>query len=203
MAPLIPSIGATLRTLRHVPFQIYLWLLLAFMLVNASAIAPAGRVEHFQTILIVYMILMLVFVRMSPKIRGLKMNLNQAIIWFVAPFVATTIIMTGLMGFRGLEVPAYAVGAATYLILIHTCVVSFCEEEIFRGALTNILTAVPAAAAFAIFHWGAYQAGPMAMLTAFIAGLVFYIIYRYTNIWCVAGLHAGYNVAIIGVLGVL
>ena len=203
MPPLFPAIGATLHTLRRVPFVVYILILQAWILVNAQAIAPAGQVEQFRTILIVYMLLLVVFVRLAPNIPGINMTLNQASIWFVAGFVATTFIVTGFMGLRGLAVPTYAVGATSYLIILHAGVVGIVEELIFRGALTQLITPIPAAAAFAAFHYAAYGADVMGMLIAFAAALIFYVIMRYTNIWVVAGTHAAYNLGVLGIWGTL
>ena len=193
----------TLARIRQVPFIIWLWIAQAFLLVNASSIAPAGEVGNFQTILLIYMLLQIAFYSLAPRVHGLKMNLNQAVIWFVGAFVATMFVMTGVQAFRGLEVQTYAVGAAVYLIVLHTLVIAVAEELVFRGFLPILITVVPAQIAFGFFHYSAYGGALMGILVAIIAGFVFYGIMRYTNIWAAMGVHAGYNVAILQVFGVL
>jgi len=193
----------TLARIRQVPFIVWLWIAQAFLLINASSIAPADEVSNFQTILIIYMLLQVAFYSLAPKVRGLRMNLNQAIIYFVGGFVATMFVMTGFQALRGLEMQTYAVSAAIYLIVLHTLVVAVAEELIFRGFLTALITVVPAQIAFGLFHASAYGLGPMPIITAIIAGFVFYGIMRYTNIWAAMGVHAGYNIAVLQVMAVI
>lgn len=196
---IFPSLGATLGTLRRVPFVAWLWIFQAFLLVNAPAIAPTGEVDKFRTILMIYMILQVAFYTLAPRVKGLKMNVNQALIWFVAGFVITVFVLAGFRGLTGLEVQTYAVGASIYLILMHALVVAVAEELIFRGFMPLLITAIPAQIAFGLFHWSAYGGGMMSILTAIAAGLIFYAIMRYTNIWTVMGIHGAYNLVVLGV----
>lgn len=201
--PLLRTVGATFHTLRKVPFIVWLWIAQLFLLINASAIAPPAEVGTFQTILIIYMLAQLMFFRFAPKVRGLQMNLNQAIPWFVGGLVVTMFVLVGVQGIRGLEVQTYAVSAAVYLIIMHTLVVAVSEELVFRGLLPAIITFVPAQILFGLFHWSAYGGGLWAILIAIIAGFLFYAITRYVNIWAAMGSHAGYNLAVLQIFGVL
>jgi membrane protease YdiL (CAAX protease family) len=185
--------------LRKVPFIVYLWILQAFLLVNAPVIAPAGQVDSFRTILIIYMVLQIAFYTLSPRIPGLQMNLNAAIIWFVGAFVVTTFVLVGIQGLRGtMATQTYAVGASTYLIVMHACVVAVSEEVIFRGSLPLLISPIPAQIAFGLFHWSAYGGDLTSLLIAIFAGFLFYVIMRKTNIWTTMGIHAAYNLVVLG-----
>ena len=200
---MLPSLSATLGKLRRVPFIVWLWIAQLFLLINASAIAPPEQVEIFRSVLIIYMLAQLMFFRFAPRVAGLQMNLNQAIPWFVGGFVATLFIITGFQSLRGLEIQTYAVGAAVYLIIMHTLVVAVAEEMIFRGLLPAIITFVPAQILFGFFHYAAYGGVVSSILIAIIAGFVLYGIMRYTNIWVAMGVHAGYNIGVLHIFGVL
>jgi len=176
---------------------VWIFLALGFLLVNASAIAPAGEIERFRTMLIVYLLLMVAFLGLVPRIPGLHVPFNQAVLWWVGGFVATMFVMTGIQGISGLglAVPTYAVGAAGYLIVTHAIVVSASEEIIFRAALPKLITPILAAGAFAIFHAAAYALDPMGIIIAFIAGLFFWVLTVRFSIFLAIGCHGAYNVS--------
>jgi len=184
---------------------VWIFLALGFLLVNSSAIAPVGEAEKFQTILIVYLLLMVAFLSLVPRIPSLHVPFNQAVLWWVGGFVATVFVMTGIQGVTGfgLAVPTYAVGAAGYLIVTHAIVVSASEEIIFRGALPKLITPLLAAGAFAIFHAAAYALDPMGILIAFIAGLFFWVLTVRFSIWLAIGVHGGYNCAMLAIFQVI
>ena len=189
----------TLATLKKVPFIVWLWIAQAFLLVNIDAIAPAGETEHYRMILVVYMILQIAFFKFAPKVPGFQMNLNQALIWFVAGFVVTVFVVAGFRGLGGLEVQTYAVGAPIFLVILHTLIVAVAEEAVFRGFLPLLITPVLAQIAFGVFHYSAYGGDMMSILIAIFAGFLFYFVMRKTNIWTVMGAHAGYNLVMLGV----
>lgn len=190
----------TLATFKKIPFIVWLWILQAFLLVNAEAIAPAGQVEQFRTILIIYMLLQIAFFRFVPRVPGLQMNLDQALIWFVGGFVVTTFVLAGFRGISGLlKIQTYAVGASIYLIIMHTLVVAVAEELVFRGFLPLLISPILAQIAFGIFHFSTYGGNMISILMAILAGLLFYIIMRRANIWTVMGIHGAYNLVVLGV----
>jgi len=191
--------------IRRIPMLVWIFLALGFLLVNSSVIAPVGEGERFQTILIVYLLLMVAFLSLVPRIPGLHIPFNNAVLWWVGGFVATMFVMTGVQGISGLglAVPTYAVGAAGYLIITHAIVVSASEEIIFRGALPKLISPLLAAGAFAIFHAAAYALDPMGIIIAFIAGLFFWVLTVRFSIFLAIGCHGGYNVAMLQIFGVL
>lgn len=184
---------------------VWIFLALGFLLVNASVIAPAGEVERFQTLLIVYLLLMVAFLGLVPRIPGLHVPFNQAVLWWVGGFVATVFVMTGIQGISGLglAVPTYAVGAAGYLIVMHAIVVASAEEIIFRGVLPKLITPILAAGAFAIFHAAAYALDPMGIIIAFIAGLFFWVLTVRFSIFLAIGVHGGYNTALLYIFKII
>lgn len=191
--------------IRRVPMLVWIFLALGFLLVNASAIAPAGEAERFQNILIVYLLLMVAFLSLVPRMPGLHVPFNQAVLWWVGGFVATMFVMTGVQGLTGLglAVPSYAVGAAGYLIITHAIIVSASEEIIFRAALPKLITPVLAAGAFALFHAAAYALDPMGIIIAFIAGLFFWVLTVRFSIFLAIGVHGGYNIAVLHLFQVI
>lgn len=198
MRALLPSFAA----IRRIPFVIWILVAQAFLLINAETIAPAGQADVLRTILIVYMLLQTAFFRFSPRVPGLTMNLNMAIVWLVSAFVVTAFVLAGIRGLVTgmLQVQAYAMGAPLFLVILHTLVVAVCEELIFRGFLPLLITPFLAQIAFGLFHASAYGFAPMMILTAIIAGFFFYIVMRKTNIWVPMGIHAAYNLVVLGVL---
>ena len=193
----------TLGIIRRVPMLVWIFLALGFLLVNAPIIAPAGEVQNFQTLLLVYLVLMVAFLGLVPHLPGLHVPFNTAVLWWVGGFVATVFIMTGIQGISGLglAVPTYAIGAASYLIVMHAIVVASAEEIIFRAALPKLITPVLAAGAFAIFHAAAYALDPMGILIAFIAGIFFWILATRFSIFLAIGCHGGYNISQIMLFG--
>lgn len=183
--------------IRRVPMLVWIFLALGFLLVNVSVIAPAGEVERFQTLLIVYLLLMVAFLGLVPRMPSLHVPFNQAVLWWVGGFVATMFVMTGVQAIQGLglAVPTYAIGAAGYLIVTHAIVVSASEEIIFRAALPKLIGPLLAAGAFAIFHAAAYALDPMGILIAFIAGLFFWVLTVKFSIFLAIGVHGGYNIS--------
>ena len=197
---ILPGASQTFNTLKHVPLNVYMLLALAFMLINSSIIVPDAEIAKFELTLIVYMVFLALFQRYINA-PGFKMNLNKASIWFVGGFAVTTLAMVGLQNLPFESASTYAVTAPFYLIISHVFIVAYSEEMIFRGALPNIITPIPAAVAFSLFHVSAYGGNILSLVVAFVAGMLFYVIMRYTNIWTVIGVHSAYNCAVLGVLG--
>lgn len=194
-----PSVAATLTKLGKVPFFVWLILAQAFIFVCAPAIAPPNEVGRLQAALTVYMILTTAFLVLLPKRPSwMKATLNQGIAWFVGGFVVTAILVSALKDLPGLF--ALQLTGPMYLIVFHSLVVSTSETFIFQGFLPLLITPVVAQGAFAVFHWAAYLGDWTAILTAFIAGLVFYLVARRFNIWLACGLHSGFNIGILGIL---
>ncbi len=192
-------------TLRRVPFAIWLLLGQLFVFAGASQIAPIGEAEHLKEVIIFYILFqvaLLAYWRKRPA--WMRATLNQGIAQFTAGFVVTVIVMVGVGVVRsnlGFGTFTYSVTAPIYLLILHSLVVAFSEEAIFRGLLSNIITAVPAAGAFALFHFWAYQGNVMTMFIAFLAGLFFYVVMLKFGIWMSMGIHAGYNTTLLGVWG--
>ncbi len=202
MPPLFPTITATLGTLRRVPFVIWIILGLFFVYAGANQIAPAGQAQHFKDIIVFYLLFQVAILaywkRRSPWMHA---TLNQGIAWFVGGFVITVFVIVGINAARGLglETTTYSVTGPLYLIVLHALVVAFSEEIIFRGLLSQIITPIPAAIGFGLFHFWAYGGGWVSILIAMGAGVLFYVIMRKTNIFAVMGIHGGYNTAILGI----
>jgi len=183
---------------KRVPFFIWLLLANAFLLVSAPAIAPPDQVEHFQTALIVYMLLTTAFMSLVPRQPWMKVNLNQAIIWFTGGFIVTVILLTSIR-----EIPRFFASmqltGPVFLTVFHAIVVATNETWIFQGFLPILVGPLISCAAFSIFHFAAYGGAWPALATAFIAGLLFYFIARRFNIWLAVSIHAAYNVVILGI----
>ena len=187
-------------SLKRVPFIVWIYLLQAAILVNAEVIAPPGMVDRFRTIIITYMLMQMVFLRVAPRVPGLRMNLNAALIYFVGAFVVTTFVLAGLRAIPQVGLQAYAVAAPMFLIILHASVVAVAEELIFRGALPLVITVIPAQFSFGLFHFAAYGGDWMMILMAITAGFIFYGIMRFTrNIWAPIGVHLAINLYALGI----
>lgn len=195
-----PSVATTLAKLGKVPFFVWLILAQAFIFVCAPAIAPPEEVGRLQAALTVYMILTTAFLALLTK-RPLwmKATLNQGVAWFVGGFVVTAVVVSSLKGVL-LGLHALQLTGPLYLIIFHSLVVSTSETFIFQGFLPQLITPIVAQAAFGIFHWAAYLGNWTGIFTAFIAGIVFYLVARRFNIWLACGIHSGFNIGILGIL---
>lgn len=194
-----PSVAATLRQLGRVPFFAWLILAQAFIFVCAPAIAPPAEVGRLQAALTVYMILTLAFLALlKTRPLWMKATLDQGIAYFIGGFVATAVLVSALKGLPGLN--TLQLTGPLYLIVFHSLVVATSETFVFQGFLPLLITPVVAQGAFAVFHWAAYLGDLTALITAFVAGLVFYVIARRFNIWLACGIHAGFNIGILGIL---
>jgi membrane protease YdiL (CAAX protease family) len=144
------------------------------------------------------MVLTTAFFALVPRLPWMKANLNQAIAWFTGGFVGGVVLFTSILAlpkFFGVM----ALTGPIYLTLMHTLVVATSEEWIFRGFLPELITPIPAQIAFGVFHFAAYGGDWWAILMAIVAGFVFYLISRYTNIWTAIGIHSAWNVTILGI----
>jgi len=196
-------VGAVLGKLGKVPFIVWLWILQLFLLVNAPVIAPPEQVDALRTIMIVYMIAELMFLDFLPRVPGAKMNLNQSIPWMVGGFVVAVVVVTGVGFVQGLSAQTYALSAPIYLIVLNAVTIGVAETFLFQATLPALITPIPAQVFFAVFHVSAYGGDIMAMVLAFFAGLVFYAITKYTNMFVAMGAHSGYNVAVLHLLQVI
>ena len=199
----MPPVSAVIHRLGVVPFIVWLWIIQLFLLINAPVIAPIDKVDAFRTVLIVYIVAELMFLDFMPKVPGANMNLNQAIPWMVGGFVVAAIIIAGAGFIKGLGVQTYAVDAPMYLIILHTSIVGVAETFIFQATLPKLITPIPAQVLFGVFHVSAYGGDIMSVLLAIVAGLIFYAITKYANMYAAMGTHAGYNVAIQKILTVI
>ena len=197
------AVGAVFSKLGKVPFIVYLWIIQLFLLINAPIIAPAGQVDTLRTILIIYIIAELMFLDFLPKVPGARMNLNQAIPWMVGGFIATVVIVTGIGFVYGFSIQTYALNSPIYLIVLHSAVIGVSETFIFQATLPKLITPVPAQILFATFHTSVYGGDIISIVVAFFAGIVFYTITKYTNMFAACGVHAGYNVAVLKLLQVI
>lgn len=200
MPPIIPPLSSTIAALKKLPLTVWFFLLLAFMFVNATIFVPASEIDHFRGVMTVYMIMLLLFLPYAKRAPGYNLNLNKAIAYLVGAFVVTVFVMVAIRGVvPSLAGQTYIVGAPIYLLALHVAVVAFSEEMIFRGALSTLITPIPAAIAFGIFHVSAYGGDASSIMLAIAAGLVFYTMMKYTNIWVAIGAHAGWNSVMAGV----
>ena len=183
---------------KRIPFFVWLLLANAFLLISAPAIAPPDQIGRFQTALIVYMLLTTAFMTLVPRQPWMRVNLNQAVVWFVGGFIATVILLTSIR-----EIPHFFTSmqltGPVFLTAFHAIVVATNETWIFQGFLPILVGPLISCAAFSIFHYAAYGGAWPALLTAFIAGLLFYFIAKYVNIWLAVSIHAGYNVVLLGI----
>ena len=202
MPPLFPSLAATFGTLRRVPFVIWIIIGLFFVYAGAEQIAPVGQAQHFKDLIVFYILFQVALLAYWKKRPAwMQATLNQRIAWFVGGCVITVIVIVGIGTVRGLglETTTYSVTAPVYLIVTHALLVAFSEEIIFRGLLSQIITPIPAAVGFGLFHFWAYGGSWVSMSIAMFAGLLFYVIMRKTNIFTVMGIHGGYNCGVLGI----
>jgi len=203
------QISAATRKIRKVPFILWLWVAQFFLLVNAPIIAKPEQVDMFRTTLIIYMIGQVLFFKLGSKVPGLNMNMNMALPWFAGGFIGTVLVITGIQAIRevtiaGLQTQMYSLSAAVYFIVLHALVVGVAEELMFRGFLVQIFTVVPAQIFFGLFHASAYGGDLFSIIVAVGAGFIFYTAMKFSgNIWLACGIHAGYNIGVLRVFGVL
>jgi len=203
-------------TLMRVPFIFYLIAIAVYFWVNGPAHFPDWETTYGPLIL-PYIVMMLAFFVWSKTRQSIDTPSSLALPAFVMGFIATWIIFE-LLNLAGLfEITKASYSALLPLIIIQVCVVATAEEVIFRGVMLSylkvlgILGIIIQALLFAVWHFYAYGAdlnvglatipfGPL--IFAFIMGVILGVVTLKKELGLPAaiGIHAAYNLCILGVL---
>ena len=203
-------------------FGLVLLLVQLFMFFNSSSIFGEEFAEEYSNAMLGYLIFYLAFFASLIKHPTMNMGLMYALPRFMG-FLMLGIVAAGLVGFFTIfqvdlspeTDPAFVKGVLLYQVVF----VSNVEECIFRSILPRYLPSfsiltfrigekVLSSVIFGMFHFGAYyylsettgQNLTMLILTATFAGLMFQAVKERFGLPASMGLHAGINIANLGVL---
>lgn len=193
-----------------------------FFLVNGRALFPSyWQAQSWDTWLPVYVILTLaalaltVFTFDKPPMAVVGITLGQfpySVLGFPAGFGLAASLFVGIPVLRQpLNIPR---GDLYPTLLFTIFVIALGEEILFRGFLNSLLyrylrffAPLVSSGAWTAFHWSHYGDQPIALLLVFGFGVLLGLLHIVTNFlgfgprWGISltwGLHAGYNMAVVG-----
>ncbi len=196
-----------------------------FFLVDGSALFPTyWQSQGWATWLPIYITLTFGALALSTFVSGPTGPVSPrgpfgdpfgilpiAVALFLFGFLAALL----LFQFPPLRIPlAIPKGDAVPTAAFTIFVVGFTEELLFRWVLLQLLlqfgeviAIVGSAGVWAIFHFAAYGEQPASLLFIFVMGLglggLFLLTRKFGGIGLVWGIHAGWNLGVVGVLSVV
>lgn len=181
-----------------------LLILLLWFYVN-GAIVFGTLWSGFEKVILVYILFLLAAFALAPKL----IIENPKAPWYLelAMFGGVAIAVNAVMLFVGLRLQLGPIGGDSSLvvpILALQLAITGSEEAFFRGALWHRRAGpLVSSGLFAGFHAAVYGLSPETLIFAFVAGLLFYMIYEQTrDQFGAAGnwaAHWGYNSGLLGV----
>jgi len=192
----IPAVGS-------IPIEFILFFAQAFLVVNAGLFVQAAEVTSYQTVIMIYMLLLVGFRVFAGKGIFPPTSFGRGFMWFMIGLLGGTVILTGGGWLAELGTFETVPGAPLFLLLFQSLVVASSEEKIFRDYAPAVIGIVPAQLSFALFHGFAYGLALTPILMALFAGFLFYFIARYANLWAAVGLHTSWNLFSLGALSLL
>ncbi|MBU7045062.1 MAG: CPBP family intramembrane metalloprotease [Theionarchaea archaeon] len=208
--------------MNRLSFGLIIMIAQTLMYFNAPAIFGEQFFEDYGSRMVGYLIFYEIFFASLVVHPAMKIPIQKGIILFV-PFFFAGIIGASLIGsFAIFQVNLepttdvyYTRGVALYQILF----VANVEEAIFRSLLPTILPSflilgfpvssrILSSILFGLFHLGAYfylasttgQSLSVLIITATLAGVMFQFVNDRFGLTAAMGLHAGVNIANLGVL---
>lgn len=211
----------------NLPFIGILLFIELFFWTNGKAIFPNWESTYGQLIEI-YMVMTLVFLFISLRRKKIGKQIDtplwKAGIGFAVGFIFTWILLEAIVISGLLTVPeSFNMDLFWQTILIQVCVVACAEEIMFRGVIlitledvfkNPLIAIVGSSLVFAFWHLYAYNivlydesvwgANWSSVFIAFAIGLVLAVVARDKRLGLSAciGIHACYNLIIVGVLAV-
>jgi membrane protease YdiL (CAAX protease family) len=200
-----------------VPFVFYLIIIAIYFWVNGSA-HFSDWANTYSPLILPYMVMMLAFIiYASPTAeKRIKISTQLALPAFVVFFIMTWIIMEILIQTNLLGVTPAPVSTIIPLMVLHICVVAPAEELMFRGVILDffksfaIIGILIQASLFSIWHYYAYSGGMRIssigalspFIFAFIIGIIlgFIALRKEWGLPAAIGVHAAYNLSVLGVL---
>lgn len=180
-----------------------LLILLLYFYVNGSIIF--GELwSGFENVILLYVLILLGAFALAPQLLTFdpKAPLWMEAVAYIGPAIGINVIMI-LAGVRLGNLGPIAPQNA-YAVIALQIAITGTEEMFFRGALWHRRAGpLISSALFAGFHAVAYGLNPGNLIFAFIAGLVFYMIYEQTKdqygLAVPSGLHVGFNLGLLSV----
>ena len=186
-----------------------------FLLINAEAIFPENGIA-IKNVMIVYLIMQAtVLAAFSQKMPTLTANLNMFLLTVVG-FVGTAVLVlalpepiTGSFDLFTISSAVLTVGTVGFAFA-YSFVKAFIEEVVFRGVLMQYVGITMQALLFGVFHFAMLSVigAPFVMvllgtvmLTAL--GYLWGVLARTGGILLSVGSHLCWNMASIGLLGIL
>lgn len=201
------------------PFIFVFIAIILFFLITGSSFFPEWD-SSFNSIITTYLIMMVVFMYWARKDTRtfLKMPLKNGLIGFTIGLFVTVLLMNVLISLKVMSSPSLPQEIFWSTVILHMFVVAPVEEVIFRGIwleYTGVLISSILFAAWHMYSYGFiwYEGGWSsfnwsAMIIAFIIGMILALIVQRSKditdkriklgIPCAVGIHAAYNLCILG-----
>jgi len=210
------SIGAIYKNLGRIPFIFILVAIAIYFWINGASHFPSWGTNQ-SNIIMIYIIMLVGFTVWAKKTeKQLFMPVSYSAFTFVFFFIVTWAVLLGLISL-GLLTPASDFQMSLFfpMLILQVCVVAPTEEVIFRGILLEYTGILVQAVLFALWHSYAYEIlwynidintirwG--ALFFAFIMGLLLGFIAKNKR-WglpATIGIHACYNLVILGALNII
>ncbi len=205
-------------TAMKLPFIFYFILVAVYFWINGAAHFPEWN-STYGTVILPYLVMMIAFVlwAKTKADRRIEISTSLGIPAFAMSFIVTWIIVSLLVSFGIFAIPFFPKEILFQTIIINIFVVSVAEEVMFRGVLLEAfgkLGVFISAFLFAMWHMYAYnviwyEGLELASFTGLVLAFVFGIILGFVALkkeWglpATIGIHAAYNLVIVGALAIL
>ena len=201
--------------LGKVPISFIVVIMQTFMYVNAPSIFGKFATQAKEIILL-YMVMTFSFSILSlftfgssqrQQLKGAmnKPFLSSLLNFFISFFISMGIFyllpmpITGSI-FKPLSIMQSEVITFLPYMLLFAFVIAYTEELVFRQIVPQYIGRYMSAGVFALFHWYAYSGGISSLIFAFGMGLILDIIFEKAGLSASTGVHASWNLALLGAI---
>lgn len=207
------SIGFRLKNIKKISLLLIYALFAFYFLVNGPGLFSEWNDTWTFTTLI-YLAGVSLFLGIQEQLPNeFEKPLVQTINGFIASFIVSTLLFIVVydLGFYFTNVEAMPLGRIPATLVFQLVIVVASEEIIFRGVVFQYFTKhfnwivgmFISAFAFSLFHLAVYEGSMGALFTAFLMGLVFAYMTKRYNIGVAIGLHASWNLFVLGVTALI
>jgi membrane protease YdiL (CAAX protease family) len=203
-------VDKTFPGLSKIPFEFIIFLAQAFLLFNAGLFVVAEEMTSYTTLITVYMLLLIGGKAFSPGGPAFaEKGIGWSVLWFGVGLVGTQLFLGGwdLLPNIGsiFQTLQFTQEAPIIILITQIFIVASTENLVFFGYLPKIwgmgiIGGFLSAGSFAAFHAFAFQLVIGSIIIAFVAGMIFFAVSKYVDLWAGVGMHVGWNLYALGLL---
>lgn len=205
------------KSIMKVPFIFYLIVIALYFWVNGAAHFPNWN-STYGNLILPYIVMMLAFFMWAKARAETRVNIPSSvgIVGFVSGFIVTWLVMAVAISAGLFSVESIEPSLLLQTIILQICVIATAEELMFRGVILNMFPPKFGlwiqAIIFAVWHSYAYnviwydaELASMNIISlgiAFVFGIILGLVAlrKEYGLPAAIGIHAAYNLAILGVL---